>query len=64
MEILATRETMRQLVDSLRQKLGSGVVVLGTTDDGKVALLAGVTEDLTSPAPPPAKDYIQAIRPS
>ncbi len=41
-----TRETMRQLVDSLRQKLGSGVVVLGTTDDGKVALLAGVTKDL------------------
>jgi alanyl-tRNA synthetase len=40
------RETMRQLVDSLRQKLGSGVIVLGTTDDGKVALLAGVTKDL------------------
>ena len=40
------REAMRQLVDSLRQKLGSGVVVLGTTDDGKVALLAGVTKDL------------------
>ena len=42
------RETMRQLVDSLRQKLGSGVVVLGTIEDGKVALLAGVTKDLTS----------------
>jgi alanyl-tRNA synthetase len=42
------RETMRQLVDSLRQKLGSGVVVLGTASDGKVALLAGVTKDLTS----------------
>ena len=42
------RDTMRQLVDSLRQKLGSGVVVLGTTTDGKVALLAGVTKDLTS----------------
>ncbi len=40
------RETMRQLVDSLRQKLGSGVVVLGTTEGGKVALLAGVTKDL------------------
>jgi alanyl-tRNA synthetase len=40
------RETMRQLVDSLRQKLGSGVVVLGAADDGKVALLAGVTKDL------------------
>jgi alanyl-tRNA synthetase len=42
------RDTMRQLIDSLRQKLGSGVVVLGTKDDGKVALLAGVTKDLTS----------------
>ncbi|MBZ5660514.1 MAG: alanine--tRNA ligase [Acidobacteriia bacterium] len=42
------RETMRQVVDSLRQKLGSGVVVLGTIEDGKVALLAGVTKDLTS----------------
>jgi alanyl-tRNA synthetase len=40
------RQTMRQLVDSLRQKLGSGVVVLGAADDGKVALLAGVTKDL------------------
>jgi alanyl-tRNA synthetase len=42
------REAMRQLVDSLRQKLGSGVVVLGTVEDGKVALLAGITKDLTS----------------
>jgi alanyl-tRNA synthetase len=40
------RDTMRQLVDSLRQKLGSGVVVLGAAEDGKVALLAGVTKDL------------------
>ena len=43
---LTDRETMRQLVDSLRQKLGSGVVVLGAGEDGKVALLAGVTKDL------------------
>jgi alanyl-tRNA synthetase len=42
------REAMRQLVDSLRQKLGSGVVVLGTVEDGKVALLAGITKDLNS----------------
>jgi alanyl-tRNA synthetase len=48
-EIDATdRETMRQLVDSLRQKLGSGVVVVGAAEDGKVALLAGVTKDLTA----------------
>jgi alanyl-tRNA synthetase len=42
------REGLRQLVDSLRQKLGSGVVALGMPDDGKVALIAGVTKDLTS----------------
>jgi alanyl-tRNA synthetase len=42
------REGMRQLVDSLRQKLGSGVVALGMAEDGKVALIAGVTKDLTT----------------
>jgi alanyl-tRNA synthetase len=42
------KESLRQLVDSLRQKLGSGVVALGTVEDGKVALIAGVTKDLTS----------------
>jgi alanyl-tRNA synthetase len=42
------KESLRQLVDSLRQKLGSGVVALGTADDGKVALIAGVTKDLTA----------------
>jgi alanyl-tRNA synthetase len=41
------REGLRQLVDSLRQKLGSGIVALGMPDDGKVALIAGVTKDLT-----------------
>ena len=42
------REGLRQLVDSLRQRLGSGVVALGMPEDGKVALIAGVTKDLTS----------------
>jgi alanyl-tRNA synthetase len=42
------RESLRQLVDSLRQKLGSGVVVLASTEDGKVALITAVTKDLTS----------------
>jgi alanyl-tRNA synthetase len=39
---------MRELVDSLRGKLGSGVVVLGAAADGKVSLIVGVTKDLTS----------------
>jgi alanyl-tRNA synthetase len=41
------REGLRQLVDSLRQKLASGVVVLGMPDGDKVALIVGVTKDLT-----------------
>jgi alanyl-tRNA synthetase len=42
------RSQMRTLVDQLRDKVGSGVVVLGSATDGKVALIAGVTKDLTS----------------
>jgi len=39
---------MRDLVDQMRGKLGSGVVVLGAASpDGKVALIVGVTKDLT-----------------
>jgi alanyl-tRNA synthetase len=41
------RGQMRTLVDNLRNKLGSGVVVLGSAQDGKVALIVGVTADLT-----------------
>ena len=41
------RGQMRTLVDNLRNKLGSGVVVLGSAQDGKVALIVGVTKDLT-----------------
>ena len=42
------REGLRQLVDSLRQKIGTGVVALGMPENGKVALIAGVTKDLTA----------------
>ncbi|MBI1354249.1 MAG: alanine--tRNA ligase [Acidobacteria bacterium] len=40
------RGQMRSLVDTLRQKIGSGVVLLGSGDDGKVSLICGVTKDL------------------
>jgi alanyl-tRNA synthetase len=40
------RDALRQMVDTLRQKLGSGVVILFSADDGKVALITGVTKDL------------------
>jgi alanyl-tRNA synthetase len=53
-KVLATRvdnlerPQMRTLMDQLRDKLGSGVVVMGSASDGRVALLVGVTKDLTS----------------
>ncbi|HEX7962906.1 MAG TPA: DHHA1 domain-containing protein [Terriglobales bacterium] len=45
------RPQMRTLVDNLRNKLGSGVVVLGSASDGRVALIVGVTQDLTGRVP-------------
>ncbi|MCZ6502702.1 MAG: alanine--tRNA ligase [Gammaproteobacteria bacterium] len=35
-------------MDRLKNKLGTGIVVLGSVTDGKVALIAGVTKDLTN----------------
>jgi len=42
------RAQMRTLVDQLRDKIGSGVVVLGSASNGSVSLIVGVTKDLTS----------------
>jgi alanyl-tRNA synthetase len=39
-------EQMQQQADRLRQKAGSAVVVFGWADDGKVQLLAAVTDDV------------------
>jgi alanyl-tRNA synthetase len=53
-KVLATRadnlerQQLRTLVDNLRTKLQSGVVVMGSVSDGKVALIVGVTKDLTA----------------
>jgi alanyl-tRNA synthetase len=41
------RSQLRTLVDNFRNKIGSGVVVIGSVTEGKVALLVGVTKDLT-----------------
>ncbi|MDE4132188.1 alanine--tRNA ligase [Phaeobacter sp. QD34_3] len=38
---------LRGLIDAHKQKLGSGVILLIANDDGKVAVAAGVTDDLT-----------------
>lgn len=39
---------MRNLLDELKQKIGSGVILLGTVTNDKVQLIAGVTKDLTA----------------
>ncbi len=41
------RAGLRTLADSLKDRLGSGVVVLASEADGKVSLVVSVTKDLT-----------------
>lgn len=51
-QVLATRvsasdmDNLRGMVDELKNKLGSAVIVLGSVDGDKVNLVAGVTKDL------------------
>jgi alanyl-tRNA synthetase len=45
----ADAKALREMVDQLKNKMGSGVILLAAkTPDGKVALCAGVTNDLVS----------------
>ncbi len=39
---------LRDMVDQLKNRIGSGVVFLATVRDDKISLIAGVTKDLTS----------------
>ncbi|MBM3395298.1 MAG: alanine--tRNA ligase, partial [Betaproteobacteria bacterium] len=41
-------KVLRETLDQLKDKLKSAVVVLSAAADGKVALIAGVTSDLTA----------------
>jgi alanyl-tRNA synthetase len=41
------RKALRSFVDTAKDRLGSGVVLVGTVEDDKVSLVAGVTKDLT-----------------
>jgi alanyl-tRNA synthetase len=41
------RKALRAFVDTAKERLGSGVIVVGSAEDGKVNLVAGVTPDLT-----------------
>ena len=40
-------KTLRTYIDNAKNKLKSGIVVAGSVADGKVAMAAGVTKDLT-----------------
>jgi alanyl-tRNA synthetase len=42
------REQLRTMVDSLRGKFKTGVVVLASTEDSNVSIVSGVTKDLTN----------------
>jgi alanyl-tRNA synthetase len=42
------RAQMRNMADALRNKWGSGVVVLAAASDGNVAIITAVTKDLTA----------------
>ena len=44
----ADAQGLREAMDKLKDKLKSGLIVLGAAADGKVALVAGVTPDLTA----------------
>jgi len=43
----AESKALRGMMDELKSKIGSGIILLGTASDGKVGLIAGVTKDLT-----------------
>ncbi|UCC13351.1 MAG: alanine--tRNA ligase [Gammaproteobacteria bacterium] len=43
----ADPKALREAVDRLKQKLGTAVIVLGSVEDDKVRLVAGVTKDTT-----------------
>jgi len=44
----ADAKSLRETMDRLKDKLGSAVIVLGSTEGDKVNLVAGVTKDLTN----------------
>jgi len=55
------RTQMRAVADELKQRIGSGVVILGTPQNGKVALVVMVSSDLALRLP--AGDIIRRIAP-
>lgn len=59
-EGLSTAE-LRELADSLKQKMGSGIVVLGMASEGKVFLVSSVTKDLIAQVK--ADEFVKKMAP-
>ncbi|HIE28027.1 TPA: alanine--tRNA ligase, partial [Candidatus Poribacteria bacterium] len=57
----ADRRELRSIIDNLKNKLGSGVVVLGSVTDSKPTLIAGVTPDLIESKGLKAGDIIKDV---
>jgi len=55
------RNALRSILDDLKVKIGSGVIMLGATVDGKAAFIAGVTEDLIKEKGLKAGDIIRRV---
>tara|TARA_R110002126_G_scaffold33382_17_gene104490 strand:+ start:447 stop:3074 length:2628 start_codon:yes stop_codon:yes gene_type:complete len=47
----ADPKSLRTMLDELKNKLGSAVILLATVNDAKVSLIAGVSADLTAKVP-------------
>ena len=58
-KIDAEAKALRDLLDQLKNKLGSGIIVLGAANGDKVSLIAGVTKDLVGKVK--AGDVVNAV---
>jgi alanyl-tRNA synthetase len=54
-------EGLRSVVDTLRERMSSGVILLGSATDGRVTLVASVSKDLTKRFP--AGKLVQEVAP-
>ena len=54
-------QELRELTDSLKQKLGSGIVVLGASEKNKAYIVIGVTKDLIERVK--ANDLVKKVAP-
>ena len=54
-------KALRDMLDELKSKLESGVILLASVNDGKVSLIAGVTKELTKKVK--AGDLIKMVAP-